>query len=61
MLNKKEIIAPDRLIDLAKKTSSVPVAIVCAHHESTMNSAKQAWEFSLIKTNLIGILENLKL
>ena len=40
MLNKRKIIVPKKLIDLAKKTLSVPVGIVCAHHESTMVSAK---------------------
>jgi len=54
MLSTKKIVVPTNLIHLAKKTSSVPVGIICAHHESTMISAKQAYELSLIVPIFIG-------
>ena len=54
MLTNKKIVVPANLINLAKKTLSVPVGIVCAHHESAMISAKQAYELSLIKPIFIG-------
>ena len=54
MLTTKKIVVPINLINLAKKTSSVPVGIVCAHHESTMISAKQAYELNLIEPIFIG-------
>ena len=54
MLTNKKIVVPTNLINLAKKTLSVPVGIVCAHHESAMISAKQAYELSLIEPIFIG-------
>ena len=54
MLANKKIVVPTNLINLAKKTSLIPVGIVCAHHESTMISAKQAYELSLIEPIFIG-------
>ena len=54
MLTNKKIVVPANLINLAKKTLSVPVGIVCAHHESAMISAKQAYELSLIEPIFIG-------
>ena len=54
MLTNKKIVVPTNLINLAKKTLSVPVGFVCAHHESTMISAKQAYELSLIEPIFIG-------
>ena len=54
MLTNKKIIVPTNIINLAKKTLSVPVGIVCAHHESAMISAKQAYELSLIEPIFIG-------
>ena len=45
MLTTKKIVVPTNLINLAKKTALIPVGIVCAHHESTMICAKQAYEF----------------
>ena len=54
MLADKKIVVPTNLINLAKKTSLIPVGIVCAHHESTMISAKQANELSLIEPIFIG-------
>ena len=54
MLADKKIVVPTNLINLAKKTSLIPVGIVCAHHESTMISAKQANELRLIEPIFIG-------
>ena len=54
MLTNKKIVVPTNLINLAKKTALIPVGIVCAHHESTMISAKQAYELSLIEPIFIG-------
>ena len=54
MLTTKKIVVPTNLINLAKKTALIPVGIVCAHHESTMISAKQAYELSLIEPIFIG-------
>ena len=54
MLTTKKIVVPANLINLAKKTALIPVGIVCAHHESTMISAKQAYELSLIEPIFIG-------
>ena len=54
MLSRKNIIVPENLISLAKKTPFVPVGIVCAHHQSTMESCKQAYDLSLINPTFIG-------
>ena len=54
MLTNKKIVVPTNLINLAKKTLSVHVGIVCAHHESTMISTKQAYELNLIEPIFIG-------
>ena len=54
MLTTKKIVVPTNLLNLAKKTALIPVGIVCAHHESTMISAKQAYELSLIEPIFIG-------
>ena len=54
MLSNIKAIIPENLIFLAKKTPNMPVAIVCAHHESSMNSSKQACELGLIDPIFIG-------
>ena len=54
MLSNIKAIVPENLIFLAKKTPNMPVAIVCAHHKSSMNSAKQACELGLIDPIFIG-------
>ena len=59
MLTNKKIVVPTNLINLAKKTALIPVGIVCAHHESTMISAKQAYELSLIEPIFIGEKESI--
>ena len=59
MLTNKIIVVPTNLINLAKKTALIPVGIVCAHHESTMISAKQAYELSLIEPIFIGLKQSI--
>ena len=54
MLSRKKIVVSKNLINLAKKTPSVPVGIVCAHHESSIISSKQAFELGLIIPTFIG-------
>ena len=54
MLSNIKAIVPENLIFLAKKTPNIPVAIVCAHHESSMDSSKQACELGLINPIFIG-------
>jgi phosphate acetyltransferase len=54
MLSNIKAIVPENLIFLAKKTPNIPVAIVCAHHESSMDSSKQACELGLIDPIFIG-------
>jgi len=54
MLSNTKAIVPENLIFLAQKTPNIPVAIVCAHHESSMESAKQASDLDLIVPIFIG-------
>ena len=54
MLSNTEVIIPENLISLARKTPNMPVAIVCAHHKSTIDSSKQACEIGLINPIFIG-------
>ena len=54
MLTKKEAQIPNNLISFAKKTPDVAAGIVCANHDSAMDSAKKAVELNLIKPIFIG-------
>ena len=54
MLSRKKIVVPENLINLAKKSPFVPVGIVCAHHQSSMESCKQAYDLGLINPIFIG-------
>ena len=54
MLTKKEAKIPDNLIALAKKTPGMTAGIVCADHDSSMDSAKKSVELNLIKPVFIG-------
>ena len=54
MLSKIKAIVPENLIFLAKKTPNMPVAIVSAHHESSMDSSKQACNLGIINPIFIG-------
>ena len=54
MLSNIKAIVPENLIFLAQKTPNIPVAIICAHHASSMESAKQASNLDLIVPTFIG-------
>ena len=54
MLSNTKAIVPENLIFLAQKTPNIPVAIVCAHHASSMESAKKATDLNLIVPTFIG-------
>jgi len=54
MLTKNIAKAPQSLISLAKKTSSVPVGIVCAGQSSAMTSIKEAYLLNLVNPIFIG-------
>ena len=54
MLSHKKIEVPENLIKIAKKTPFIPAGIVCAHHQLSMESAKLAYELSLINPTFIG-------
>jgi len=54
MLSKLKAIVPENLISLAKKTPKIPVAIVCANHSSSIESAKEACDLNLINPTFIG-------
>ncbi len=54
MLTEKEAKIPYNLISVAKKTPGITAGIVCANHESSMDSAKKAVELDLIKPVFIG-------
>jgi len=54
MLTKLKAIVPENLISLAKKTSKIPAAIVCANHSSSIESAKEACDIDLIEPVFIG-------
>ena len=54
MLTKKEVEIPHNLISLAKKTPGIAAGIVCADHETSIDSAKKAVELNLIKPIFIG-------
>ena len=54
MLTSKEAKIPNNLISVAKKTPGMTAGIVCANHESSMESAKKAIELDLIKPTFIG-------
>ena len=60
MLSKIKAIVPESLISLAKKTPKIPVAIVCANHSSTIESAKAAINMNLIDPIFIGQKEAIK-
>ena len=52
MLSKIKAIVPENLIFLAQKTPNMPVAIVCAHHKSSMESSKRSMQTRLNKSNI---------
>ena len=54
MLTKKEAKIPNNLIAIAKKTPCMTAGIVCADHNTSMDSAKKSVELDLIKPVFIG-------
>ena len=54
MLTNKEAQIPNNLLSLAKKTPNVAAGIVCADHDSSMDSAKKAVGLNLITPIFIG-------
>ncbi len=60
MLTTKEAQIPNNLLSLAKKTPNISAGIICAHHDSSIESAKQAVEMNLIKPIFIGNKNEIK-
>ena len=54
MIRSKEVQIPSNLISLAKKTPNLSAGIICANHDSSMESAKKSVELNLIKPIFIG-------
>ena len=54
MLQSKEAQIPNNLISLAKKTPNLSAGIICANHDSSMESAKKSVELNLINPIFIG-------
>jgi len=54
MLTSKEAKIPINLISVAKKTPGMTAGIVCANHDSSIESAKKAVELDLISPVFIG-------
>jgi len=54
MLQSKEAQIPNNLISLAKKTRNLSAGIICANHDSSMESAKKSVELNLINPIFIG-------
>ncbi len=60
MLTNKEAKIPKNLITLAKKTPNITAGIVCANHNSSIESAKKAVELGLIRPIFIGDKNSIK-
>ena len=54
MLQSKEAQIPNNLLLLAKKTPNLSAGIICADHDTSMESAKKSIELDLIKPIFIG-------
>ncbi len=54
MLQSKEAQIPNNLVSLAKKTPNLSAGIICANHDSSMESAKKSVELNLINPIFIG-------
>jgi len=54
MLRSKEAQIPSNLISLAEKTPNLSAGIICANHDSSMESAKKSVELNLINPIFIG-------
>jgi len=54
MLSNKEAQIPNNLLSFAQKSPNLSAGIICAHHDSSMESAKKSVELNLIEPILIG-------
>jgi len=54
MLQSKEAQIPNNLLSLAKRTPNLSAGIICANHDSSIESAKKSVELNLIKPIFIG-------
>ena len=54
MLSNKEAQIPNNLLSFAQKTPNLSAGIICAHHDSSMESAKKSVGLNLIEPIFIG-------
>ena len=54
MLSNKEAQIPNNLLSFAQKSPNLSAGIVCANHDSSMESAKKSVELNLIEPIFIG-------
>ena len=54
MLTNKEAQIPNNLLSFAKKSPNLSAGIICANHDSSMESAKKSVELNLIEPIFIG-------
>lgn len=54
MLSNKEAQIPNNLLSFAQKSPNLSAGIICAHHDSSMESAKKSVELNLIEPIFIG-------
>ncbi len=54
MLSNKEAQIPNNLLSFAQKSPNLLAGIICAHHDSSMESAKKSVELNLIDPIFIG-------
>ena len=54
MLSNKEAQIPNNLLTLAQKSPNLSAGIICAHHDSSMESAKKSVGLNLIEPIFIG-------
>ena len=54
MLSNKEAQIPNNLLSLAQKSPNLSAGIICAHHDSSMESAKKSVGLNLIEPIFIG-------
>ena len=54
MLSNKEAQIPNNLLSYAQKSPNLSAGIICAHHDSSMESAKKSVELNLIEPIFIG-------
>ena len=54
MLSNKEAQIPNNLLSFAQKSPNLSAGIICAHHDSSIESAKKSVELNLIEPIFIG-------